>query len=158
MDEAIREVVLSLTANLSMNDCYTEFLSIFARITGNHACALLRYQDGVLIPVATLGLVPKVLKLNFPPDRHPRLAAILQSRVPVRFAANDSRPDPYDGLLSGDTEGKLGVHACVGIALYNENTLFGVLSADSQEPSAFDHIDDSVFRIFAALATVSLEL
>lgn len=156
MDEAIREVVLSLTANLSMNDRYTEFLSIFARITGNHACALLRYQDGVLIPVATLGLVPKVLKLNFPPERHPRLAAILQSRVPVRFAANDSRPDPYDGLLSGDTEGKLGVHACVGIALYNENTLFGVLSADSQEPSAFDHIDDSVFRIFAALATVSL--
>ncbi|MDP2180312.1 nitric oxide reductase transcriptional regulator NorR [Methylicorpusculum sp.] len=156
MDEAIREVVLSLTANLSMNDRYTEFLSIFARITGNHVCALLRYQDGVLIPVATLGLVPKVLKLNFPPERHPRLAAILQSRVPVRFAANDSRPDPYDGLLSGDTEGKLGVHACVGIALYNENTLFGVLSADSQEPSAFDHIDDSVFRIFAALATVSL--
>ncbi|MCD2453238.1 nitric oxide reductase transcriptional regulator NorR [Methylicorpusculum oleiharenae] len=156
MDEAIREVVLSLTANLSMNDRYTEFLSIFARITGNHACALLRFQDGVLIPVATLGLVPRVLELNFPPEGHPRLAAIMQSRVPVRFTANDPRPDPYDGLLSGDVQGTLGVHACVGIALYNENTLFGVLSADALEPGAFDHIDDSVFRIFAALATVSL--
>jgi anaerobic nitric oxide reductase transcription regulator len=42
MEEAIRAVVLSLTANLSMKDRYTEFLNIFAKITGNHACALLR--------------------------------------------------------------------------------------------------------------------
>lgn len=156
MDEAIREVVLSLTANLSMSDRYTEFLNVFARVTGNHACALLRYQDGLLIPVATLGLIPRVLELQYPPESHPRLSAIMQSRVPVRFANNDPRPDPYDGMLIGDSQGSIGVHSCVGCALYNENTLFGVLSADSLEPNAFDHIDDSVFRIFAALATVSL--
>ncbi|GAB4277814.1 MAG: nitric oxide reductase transcriptional regulator NorR [Methylomicrobium sp.] len=156
MDEAIREVVLSLTANLSMHDRYTEFLNIFARVTGNHACALLRFQDGLLIPVATLGLDSTVLEQQFVPDEHPRLAAIMQSRFPVRFADHDPRPDPYDGLLSGDALRSIGVHACVGCALYNENTLFGVLSADSLHPGAFDHIEDSVFRIFAALATVSL--
>lgn len=156
MDNAIREVVLTLTANLSMSERYTEFLNVFARITGNHACALLRYQDGLLIPVATRGLVPKVLDMQFQPELYPRLSVIMQSRVPVRFPANDPRPDPYDGLLSNDTKGAVGVHACVGCALYNENTLFGVLSADSLEPGAFDHIEDSVFRIFAALATVSL--
>ncbi|MGD7036701.1 nitric oxide reductase transcriptional regulator NorR [Methylotuvimicrobium buryatense] len=156
MDNAIREVVLTLTANLSMNERYTEFLNVFARITGNHACALLRYQDGLLIPVATRGLVPKVLDMQFQPELHPRLSVIMQSRAPVRFPVNDPRPDPYDGLLSNDANGTIGVHACVGCALYNENTLFGVLSADSLEAGAFDHIEDSVFRIFAALATVSL--
>ncbi len=156
MDNAIREVVLTLTANLSMSERYTEFLNVFARITGNHACALLRYQDGLLIPVATRGLVSKVLDMQFQPEFHPRLSVIMQSRVPVRFPVNDPRPDPYDGLLSTDAQGANGVHSCVGCALYNENTLFGVLSADSLESGAFDHIDDSVFRIFAALATVSL--
>jgi anaerobic nitric oxide reductase transcription regulator len=156
MEEAIRAVVLSLTANLSMKDRYSEFLNIFARITGNHACALLRYQDGVLIPVATFGLLPKVQEQAFLPEQHPRLAAIIQSRNPVRFPADDTRPDPYDAMLTNDPGGQLGVHACVGCSLYNENTLFGVLSADAMEPGAFDHIDDQVFQTFAALATVSL--
>ncbi len=156
LDEAIRAVVLSLTANLSMKDRYTGFLNIFAKITGNHACALLRYQDGVLVPVATYGLSPKVQEQIFRPEQHPRLAAIIQSRTPVRFAANDSKPDPYDAMLLNDGGGRLGVHACVGCSLYNENTLFGVLSADALEPGAFDHIDDQVFQTFAALATVSL--
>lgn len=156
MEEAIRAVVLSLTANLSMEDRYSEFLNIFARITGNHACALLRYQDGVLIPVATFGLMPKVQELAFRPEQHPRLAAIIQSRTPVRFPADDTRADPYDTMLTNDPGGHLGVHACVGCSLYNENTLFGVLSADAMEPGAFDHIDDQVFQTFAALATVSL--
>jgi anaerobic nitric oxide reductase transcription regulator len=156
MEEAIRAVVLSLTANLSMKDRYSEFLNIFARITGNHACALLRYQDGVLIPVATFGLLPEVQEQAFRPEQHPRLAAIIQSRTPVRFPADDNRPDPYDTMLANDPGGQLGVHACVGCSLYNENTLFGVLSADAMEPGAFDHIDDQVFQTFAALATVSL--
>lgn len=156
MEEAIRAVVLSLTANLSMKDRYTEFLSIFAKITGNHACALLRYHDGALVPVATFGLLPEVQELTFQPEQHPRLAAIIQSRTPIRFAANDPRPDPYDTLLVNRAGDRLGVHACVGCSLYNENTLFGILTADSLEPGAFDHIDDRVFQTFAALATVSL--
>jgi len=155
-EQAIREAVLSLTANLSMKERLDRFLAIFAKVTGNYACALLRYQEGVLVPVATRGLVPEVMGRQFPPDEHPRLAAILQSRTPVRFPANDTRPDPYDALLLNDPGGRLPVHSCLGCSLYNENTLFGVLSADALEPGVFDGIDDHIFQIFATLATVAL--
>lgn len=154
--DAIRKAVLSLTANLSMKDRIDGFLEIFARVTGNHACALLRYQDGVLVPVATRGLVSEAMGMQFHPAQHPRLAAILQSRTPVRFPAQDPRPDPYDGMLSSDPGGILPVHSCLGCSLYNENTLFGVLSADALEPGVFDGIEDPIFQTFATIATVAL--
>jgi anaerobic nitric oxide reductase transcription regulator len=157
-EDAIREAVLNLTANQSMQERHHRFLDIFARITGNQASALLRYQEpeGVLVPVAVRGLSPEVLGKQFRPEEHPRLSAIVRSRGPVRFPADDPRPDPYDGLLEGDPRGKLPVHACLGCSLYNENTLFGVLSADSLLPGAFEQVDDHVFRVFAAIATVAL--
>ena len=156
MEEAIREAVLSLTANLSMQDRYTGFLSIFAKVTGNFACALLRYQDGVLIPVSIRGLQAEVLEQVYLPEEHPRVAEIIQSRRPVRFSADDPRPDPYDGMLLDTVPGGPAVHSCIGCSLYNENSLFGVLSADALEPGGFDHLDDSLFQVFAAIATVAL--
>jgi anaerobic nitric oxide reductase transcription regulator len=157
-EDAIREAVLNLTANLSMKERHNRFLEIFARITGNQASALLRYQEpeGVLVPVAVRGLSSEVLGRTFRPEEHPRLSAIVRSRTPMRFPADDSRPDPYDGLLLGDTRGKLPVHSCLGCSLYNENTLFGVLSADSLVPGAFERVDDHIFQTFAAIATVAL--
>ncbi|WP_255211045.1 nitric oxide reductase transcriptional regulator NorR [Methylogaea oryzae] len=44
----------------------------------------------------------------------------------------------------------------MGCALYNENTLFGVLSADALEPGVFDGVEDHIFQTFAAIATVAL--
>lgn len=155
-ESAIREAVLSLTANLSMKERIEGFLEIFAEVTGNHACAVLRFQDGLLVPVATRGLSPEVMGRQFHPEQHPRLAAILGSRTPVRFEADDPRPDPYDSLLLNDTGGRLPVHSCIGCSLYNENTLLGVLSADALKPGAFDGIHDDVFQTFAAIATVAL--
>lgn len=154
--EAIRKAVLSLTANLSMKERIEGFLEIFAKVTGNHAYALLRYQDGVLVPVATRGLSPEVMGRKFHPDQHPRLAAFLESRTPVRFAPDDPRPDPYDSLLLSEAGGNLSVHSCMGCSLYNENTLFGVLTADAPEPGVFDGINDRIFQTFAAIATVAL--
>jgi anaerobic nitric oxide reductase transcription regulator len=155
-ESAIREAVLSLTANLSMKERIEGFLEIFAKVTGNHACAVLRFQDGLLVPVATRGLSPEVMGRQFHPEQHPRLAAILGSRTPVRFEADDPRPDPYDSLLLNDAGGRLPVHSCIGCSLYNENTLLGVLSADALNPGAFDGIHDDVFQTFAAIATVAL--
>lgn len=157
-NDAIRAAVLNLTATVSLKERHSRFLDIFARITGNQACALLRYQEAeeVLVPVAIRGLSPEVLGKTFRPAEHPRLAAIVRSRVPVRFPADDPRPDPYDGLLAGDPHGKLPVHSCLGCGLYNENTLLGVLSADALTPGVFDRIDDHVFQTFAAIATVAL--
>jgi anaerobic nitric oxide reductase transcription regulator len=156
--DSIREAVLNLTANVSIKERHGRFLDIFARITGNQACALLRYQESedLLVPVAIRGLSPEVLGKTFRPAEHPRLAAIIGSRTPVRFPADDPRPDPYDGLVEGDPQGKLPVHSCLGCGLYDENTLFGVLSADALTPGVFDRIDDHVFQAFAAIATVAL--
>ncbi|CAI8948473.1 nitric oxide reductase transcriptional regulator NorR [Methylocaldum szegediense] len=156
IESAIREAVLSLTANLSMKERIEGFLEIFAKVTGNHACAVLRFQDGVLVPVATRGLSPEVMGRQFHPEQHPRFAAILSSRTPVRFPPDDPRPDPYDSLLLNDAGGSLRVHSCIGCSLYNENTLLGVLSADALNPGAFDGLHDDVFQTFAAIATVAL--
>ncbi|MGZ8959286.1 MAG: nitric oxide reductase transcriptional regulator NorR [Methylosarcina sp.] len=156
IEEAFHQSVLSLTANLSMKDRYTEFLNIFARVAGNHAVALLRYQDGVLIPVATFGLSPRVMTQSYQPEKYPRLTAIIHSRPPIRFQDGDLRPDPFDSMLLTGSEGKTFIQSCVGCSLYNENTLFGVLLASAPEPDAFDHIDDRIFQVFASIATVSL--
>ncbi|MGZ8219892.1 nitric oxide reductase transcriptional regulator NorR [Methylomagnum sp.] len=155
-EDAVRQAVLNLTANVSMKERHRRFLEIFAQATGNQACALLRHQDGALVPVATLGLSPEVLGRKFRPDEHPRLAAIVQSRRPVRFAAADARPDPYDGLILNDPRGNLRVHSCLGCSLYSETTLLGVLSADALEAGVFERIDDHIFQTFAAIATVAL--
>lgn len=156
LEELIRAAVLNLTANQSMKARHNCFLDLFSAATGNHACALLRYQDGALVPVATRGLSPQVMGRNFRPEEHPRLTRIIESRQPVRFAADDPRPDPYDGLALGDDSARLPVHACMGCALWNESTLFGVLTADAWQPGMFDGVDDSVLQVFAAIATVAL--
>ena len=157
IEEAIRAAVLTLTASVSVKERHDQFLNIFSAATGNKACALLRYQEGVLIPVATRGLSVEVMGRSFRPEQHPRFSAIMASREPVRFAANDSRPDPYDGLLEGGVGGnRLPVHACLGCALYSDDTLLGVLSADALQADAFDTVDEYVFKVFAAIATVAL--
>lgn len=156
VEEAFHQSVLSLTANLSVQDRYAKFLDIFARVTGNHACALLRYQDGVLVPVATFGLSPQAMVQTYPPERYPHLVASIRSRLPVRFQDGNLRPDPFDSMFLTSPAGKSFTQSCVGCGLYNENTLFGVLLALAPEPDAFDHIDDRIFQVFAAIATVSL--
>jgi anaerobic nitric oxide reductase transcription regulator len=155
-EDLIRAAVLNLTANQSMKARHNRFLDLFSAATGNHACALLRHQDGALVPVATRGLSPQVMGSNFRPEEHPRLASIIASRQPVRFPADDPRPDPYDGLALGDDSARLPVHSCLGCALYDETTLFGVLTADAWQPGLFDGLDDSILQVFAAIATVGL--
>ncbi len=156
IDELIRTAVFNLTADLSMKERHNRFLDLFSAVTGNQACALLRYQEGALVPAATRGLSPEVMGRAFRPEDHPRLAAIIAAKTPVRFPAEDARPDPYDGLMLGDESARLPVHACLGCALYNETTLFGVLTADALQPGLFDNVEDHVLQVFAAIATVAL--
>jgi len=156
VDELIRNAVFNLTADLSIKERHHRFLDLFSALTGNQACALLRFQESVLVPVAIRGLSPEVMGRVFRPQDHPRLAAIIDARAPVRFPLGDDRPDPYDGLLLGDESARLPVHACLGCSLYNESRLFGVLTADALQPGLFDGIDDHVLQVFAAIATVAL--
>src|SRR5690606_38829884 len=106
------------------------------------------------VPVAAEGLVPEAIGHRFDPADHPRLAALLASTVPVRFPADDPRPDPYDHLLAGHAHA--GVHACMGCALRVDDELVGVLTVDAADPGAFDEVEARVLATFAALAAAAL--
>src|SRR5690606_19355853 len=66
---------------------------------GCGAVGLLKLEHDILKPVALHGLVREALGRRFVISQHPRLAAILASRNPVRFEPDCGLPDPYDGLL-----------------------------------------------------------
>lgn len=154
--EAVREAVLNLTANLPMAERHRRFLELFSAAIGNASCALLRYQDGILVPVATRGLSSEMVGRTFKPGDHRRLDAFLRARFPVRFPDGGVRPDVYDTLIRKQLGGTAADHSCIGCGLYNEETLLGLLRADAVEPGAFRPVDDTLFRMFAAIAAVSL--
>jgi anaerobic nitric oxide reductase transcription regulator len=101
------------------------------------AVAVLRLQDGALVPDAVDGLVHEALGRRFQVAAHPRLAQILESTQPVRFQADCSLPDPYDGLLLVHAGEPLPVHDCVGVSLHVDGNLWGVLTLDALGANAF---------------------
>ena len=104
---------------------------------GCGAVGLLKLEHDILKPVALHGLVREALGRRFVISQHPRLAAILASRNPVRFEPDCGLPDPYDGLLAEQPGSALPVHDCMGIALYIEGRCWGVLTLDALEAGSF---------------------
>ncbi len=102
------------------------------------AVALLRLGGDDLRPEATVGLVHETLGRRFVVGQHPRLAAILADRRPVCFDHDSGLPDPYDGLLESCVGEPLPVHDCMGVSLFVEGNLWGVLTLDALEPGTFD--------------------
>ncbi|WP_119155911.1 nitric oxide reductase transcriptional regulator NorR [Caldimonas tepidiphila] len=102
------------------------------------AACLLRLDSESLRPVAAEGLVREALGRRFLLERHPRLAAILASRQPVRFEACDPRPDPYEGLVDMPGGSGLQVHDCMGVSLHVEGRPWGALTLDALAPGTFD--------------------
>ncbi|MGM0906329.1 MAG: nitric oxide reductase transcriptional regulator NorR [Pseudomonadota bacterium] len=109
------------------------------------AVVLLKLDNEVLQPVAIQGLVREALGRRFVVAQHPRLAALLASRSPVRFEHDSSLPDPYDGLLAEQPGNALPVHDCMGISLYLENKCWGVLTLDALQPGTFT--DNSILEL-----------
>ena len=68
-------------------------------------------QEGTLVPMASTGLAPDLMGRRFDPAAHARLSAILEASNPVRFPADCELPDPFDGLMTVDAEGKKRVPA-----------------------------------------------
>ena len=120
------------------------------------AVALLELDGDELVPVAIDGLSPEVLHMRFNPSDHPRLKAILSSQKPIRFDADSSYPDPYDGLLAMDPKRTLDVHDCMGCCLYVEESLVGVLTLDALQVGAFHDIEDITIATIAALAAATI--
>lgn len=144
-------VITDLAQELAPAERFQQLLTTIRQLLPCDAAALLQLRGSELIPLAVDGLSTDTLGRHFVTDDHPRLAKILLSHEPVRFAADSPLPDPYDGLLKS-VEGDLHVHDCLGIALYLHGVPWGALTLDALNADAFDQIDPGELRYLARLS------
>ena len=135
-ESLIADLVTDLPAAVRLQRLVSTLRSHFAC----GAVAILRLENDVLKPVALHGLVREALGRRFVVSQHPRLAAILASRNPVRFEPGSELPDPYDGLLADQPGQALPVHDCMGTSLYVEGRCWGVLTLDALEEGRFTEV------------------
>jgi anaerobic nitric oxide reductase transcription regulator len=156
LEMTLLKISLDLSLSLPKKAHYQRLMQAVNEVMPCDAVALLELQGDVLVPVAVDGLSPEVLGMRFSPKDHPRLNAILSSHKPIRFDADSSYPDPYDGLLAVDPKRILDVHDCMGCCLYVEDNLVGVLTLDALKVGAFSKVDDITVATFAALAAATI--
>jgi anaerobic nitric oxide reductase transcription regulator len=162
---ALVELATDLTASLGALERYDRLLDTVRKTISCEAVALLSFhagvhgsdqmENGLLKPIAMQGLSRDTLGRRFLFKDHPRFARICSSLSVVRFAANCELPDPYDGLLV-DREGDLPVHACMGLPLYFDDALLGVLTLDSFTAGAFDDIPKRTLEVISSIAAATL--
>ena len=148
-------IVADLSQSMPRAARYQRLLSAIGKNFPCDAIALLERENSFLIPRAIQGLSQDTFGRRFAIQNHPRLARILDSRKPVRFAANSELPDPYDGLIE-NTRDHLYVHDCMGATLYIDNMPWGVVTLDALNPESFDHFDMDVFEAFLGVATATV--
>lgn len=154
--ESLTSIVEDLSRELPVERRYRNLLSAMQRIFPCDAAALLQLDGHMLTPLAVDGLSSDTMGRRFVVEEHPRLAHLLHSREPVRFAADSDLPDPYDGLV--DTEDHhLHVHDCLGASLYIDEQPWGVLTLDSLNPGSFDSINPIELRTFISLTEATVK-
>lgn len=153
--DSLLALSLDLATSLTTKDRFTRLLATVRKTITCDAVALLSFDNDTLTPLVQQGLKNDVLGRRFHIDEHPRFEAICQSLHPIRFSATSPLPDPYDGLLI-EHDGDLPVHACMGLPLYFDQQLIGVLTLDALQPNVFDNIAKRTLEIISALAAVSL--
>lgn len=99
------------------------------------AVGLLRLHNDTLFMVAAEGLTHDTLGRQFQLSEHPRLSTIIKSTQIVHFDSHSTLPDPYDGLVNTLPNAPLLVHDCMGVRLYVNDQLWGVLTLDAMENS-----------------------
>ncbi|MCF6436673.1 nitric oxide reductase transcriptional regulator NorR [Pseudoalteromonas sp. MMG022] len=129
----------------SVTGFYNALIQAVKACINADAVALLLNQNGTLTPVALEGLTRDTFGRRFELNAHPRLAAISKARGPIRFDEHSDLPDPYDGLLLA-TDGDMPVHSCMGMALFDEQQLLGVLTFDSLTIGRFTRFSDSFLQ------------
>ncbi len=152
---AIIELALNLASSLNTKDRFDRLLDTVRKTITCDAVALLSYHGDILKPIALQGLSRDTLGRRFYIAEHPRFSALCQSKVPIRFAADSPLPDPYDGLLV-DRSGDLPVHSCMGLPLYYDEKLLGLLTIDSLTPHVFEDIAERTLEVISAMASVTL--
>jgi len=152
---ALLELATDLTSSLTTKTRYDRLLDTVRKTLPCEAVALLLLQTDQLKPIAIQGLSRDTLGRRFSLDQHPRFEQICNAQHATRFPSDSPLPDPYDGLLI-DREGDLPVHSCMGLPLYFENQLLGVLTLDSLSANVFDNIPKHTLDIVSALAAATL--
>lgn len=150
--ETLVSLATDLTAAISAQDRYNRLLQGLQKVIPYDAAALLRYEEGTLIPIASRGLSLEAMGRRYECSEHPRLEAICKADEPVRFPSGSPLPDPFDGLLIEEEHALERIHSCLGCPLHANDQLIGVLTADALDPNAFDHLDPSFIAAIAALA------
>jgi len=152
---AIIELALDLASSLNSKDRFDRLLDTVRKAISCDAVALLSFHGDILTPIGLQGLSRDTLGRRFYVAEHPRFAALCQSSQPIRFAADSTLPDPYDGLLI-DREGDLPVHSCMGLPLYYDDKLLGLLTIDSLTPHEFEDIPERTLVVISAMAAATL--
>lgn len=153
--DTLLRFALDLASAVTLEDRFERLIRAVRAMIESDAVVLLVRQQGVLQPLAQQGLRDDVMGRRFDIAEHPRFAAICDSYQPVRFPTGSTLPDPYDGMVVGHDDG-LPVHACMGIPLYVQGELLGVVTLDSMTPGVFDDIDARALDIVATMAAMSL--
>ncbi len=147
-----RAIAAELTSGLGAPGSTAEqlrrLLDAIRQVVPFDAAALLRVEGGVLLPVAAMGLDDEVMGRRFAPSAHPRFEQLLTSPIPVRFDADTTLPDPYDGLI-GDAPDLVPVHDCMGGRLQVEGRVWGVLTLDALTPGAFADVEGALGGLIA---------
>lgn len=156
MDSILLDIALDLTRSLSTHERFERLVTAARKAFPCDAAAIMRLDRGQLAPVAISGLPADILGRRFDAASQPRLAAILRSREPVRFAADDPRPDPYEGFLDPAHQKSGHVHACMGCSLFVDNELVGALTLDAAQVGVFDKIQNEELKTFAALVAAAM--
>lgn len=150
------DIAIDLANSLKNRDRFERLLSTIRKAIPSEAVALMGYHRGVLTPLAIQGLRRGALGRRFNVKEHPRLKAICESQWVVRFSDYCDLPDPFDGLLLGD-DAALEVHSCMGLPLYSDDELIGILTLDSVRPSVFEGVSHKTLEILAALSAATLK-
>ena len=156
IDRAFLQIAVDLSNTLPGDVPFQRLVDGVGAVLPCDAVALLHLQDGVLVPLASHGLAADLIGRRFDPEAHPRLAAILAARTPVRFPPDCTLPDPFDGLMTQDATGDQPVHACLGCSLHVDDELIGVLTLDALDRTAFDALPDATVLAFSALAAATV--
>ncbi|WP_409424151.1 nitric oxide reductase transcriptional regulator NorR [Pseudoalteromonas sp. RW-H-Ap-1] len=148
----LTQVALELAQSTLHAHSFEQLLATVERIIPSDASALLIRQGEQLKPLAIKGLMPDSLGRRFKIAEHPRLKAICNHRLALQFAHDSPLPDPYDGLLLAKT-GDIPVHACLGLPLYDKDSLLGILTFDSLNADAFDGITADTLNTLQTLCS-----
>jgi len=153
--EVLSQIVADLSRDLPQKARYQRLLEALMTGFPCDASAILQLDGDTLIPRAARGLKPDILGRRFSLREQPRLEAIVMSRGIVRFPADSSLPDPYDGLVNTPDE-HLYVHDCMGAPLHVDGRTWGVVTLDAVAANRFDDVDMQLLETFVAVTAASI--